>query len=178
MGRSRRRLAPVRRSSRPVDGRLRSLREGWPGAGIRPRRRQELHEARSCSSKRPGAARVSTETSVLLPPDCRATRLCKSCSKANRSGIPNGRSRTSRQRSFGHYYREMLKGAYQTLADKDTMFPELAGREVELAGFVWFQGWNDMISEEYTAEYTANMVRFIRDVRRRSARTSVSSLAR
>jgi len=35
-----------------------------------------------------------------------------------------------------------------------------------LAGFVWFQGWNDMINAEYTAEYTANLQHFIRDVRK------------
>jgi hypothetical protein len=40
------------------------------------------------------------------------------------------------------------------------------GSGFELAGFVWFQGWNDMISREYTVEYATNMVHFIRDVRR------------
>src|SRR5262245_42954513 len=41
-----------------------------------------------------------------------------------------------------------------------------AGQGYELAGFVWFQGWNDMINAEYTAEYTTNLGHFIRDVRR------------
>ena len=35
-----------------------------------------------------------------------------------------------------------------------------------MAGFVWFQGWNDMINAEYTAEYTTNLTHFIRDVRK------------
>ena len=35
-----------------------------------------------------------------------------------------------------------------------------------MAGLVWFQGWNDMINDDYTAQYTANLAHFIRDVRR------------
>lgn len=68
--------------------------------------------------------------------------------------------------SYGHFYREMIKEVKESLAAKDELFPELAGRDVELAGLVWFQGWNDMIDPMKTAEYTDNMVNFIRDARR------------
>lgn len=68
--------------------------------------------------------------------------------------------------SYGATYREMLAEIRGTLADVNTHFPELAGRELELAGLAWFQGWNDMIDEQYTAAYTENMAHFIRDVRR------------
>lgn len=67
---------------------------------------------------------------------------------------------------FGFYYREMLQEVRSTLSDLDTLFPELKGRTPELCGFVWFQGWNDMINESYTAEYASNMAHFIRDVRK------------
>jgi len=43
--------------------------------------------------------------------------------------------------------------------------PDLCRARYELAGFIWFQGWNDMISAEYTAEYATNIMHFIRDVR-------------
>ena len=69
--------------------------------------------------------------------------------------------------SFGHYYREMLKDVRTTLSDLKTYVPEYdesAGYQV--CGFVWFQGWNDMINTDYTAEYTQNMTNFIKDVRR------------
>lgn len=36
----------------------------------------------------------------------------------------------------------------------------------ELAGFVWFQGWNDMCNPHHLEQYTDNMIHFIRDVRR------------
>lgn len=70
------------------------------------------------------------------------------------------------RKSFGHYYREMIKDVRTTLESIDTLFPDLDHDGHELAGFVWFQGWNDMVNADYTAEYTANMTHFIRDVRK------------
>lgn len=68
--------------------------------------------------------------------------------------------------TFGASYRAMLQEVNATLANLKTLFPQYDGRGYELAGFVWFQGWNDMISAQYTAEYAANMNCFIRDVRK------------
>jgi hypothetical protein len=67
---------------------------------------------------------------------------------------------------FGASYRAMLDEYRNTLKDLGKEFPALAGRRTELAGFVWFQGWNDMISAEATAEYAANLGHLIRDVRK------------
>src|SRR5262249_50587734 len=41
-----------------------------------------------------------------------------------------------------------------------------AGQGIEVAGFVWFQGWNDMINADYAREYATNLEHFIRDVRK------------
>jgi alpha-galactosidase len=68
--------------------------------------------------------------------------------------------------SFGASYRAMLDEYRNTLKDLGKEFPALAGRRTELAGFVWFQGWNDMISAEATAEYAVNLAHLIRDVRK------------
>ena len=68
--------------------------------------------------------------------------------------------------SYSEFYRRMLDEVRSTLGDLKGEFPDYSGQGYELSGFVWFQGWNDMISHEYTAAYTENMVRFIRDVRR------------
>jgi hypothetical protein len=67
---------------------------------------------------------------------------------------------------FGASYRAMLDEVNSTLANLKVHFPQYAGQGHELAGFVWFQGWNDMINTDYTAEYTQNLAHFIRDVRR------------
>lgn len=70
------------------------------------------------------------------------------------------------KKPFGAAYRDMLTEVNGTLADLKTHFPQYAGQEYELAGFVWFQGWNDMISADYTAAYTENLKLFIGDVRK------------
>ena len=67
---------------------------------------------------------------------------------------------------FGESYRAMLEEVNTTLGNLKEVFPQYAGQGYERSGFVWFQGWNDMISAEYTAEYTSNFGHFIRDVRK------------
>ena len=70
------------------------------------------------------------------------------------------------KKPFGDAYRDMLQEVNGTLADIGKHFPKLAGRKHELAGFIWLQGWNDMINADATAEYAANLTHFIRDVRK------------
>lgn len=70
------------------------------------------------------------------------------------------------KKPFGDSWRAMMGEVNAALADPGALFPALAGHTPELCGCVWFQGWNDMINAEYTAEYAANMAHFIRDLRR------------
>lgn len=54
----------------------------------------------------------------------------------------------------------------EAIANLSTYFPDynaLGGYEI--AGFGWHQGWNDRVSESYSAEYESNMTNFIRDIR-------------
>ena len=66
--------------------------------------------------------------------------------------------------SYGHYYRLMMSEIKTTLAELKTRFPDYDGRGYEIAGFVWFQGWNDMYNG-FQDEYAVNMKNFNRDVR-------------
>ncbi|MFN0127536.1 MAG: sialate O-acetylesterase [Verrucomicrobiales bacterium] len=68
------------------------------------------------------------------------------------------------RKEYGASYREMLSEVRQVMSDPGAVFPELAGRTAELAGLVWFQGWNDQYGSEN--EYASNMKHFIHDVRR------------
>lgn len=70
------------------------------------------------------------------------------------------------RKPFGASYRVMLEEINTTLADLKGHFPDYPGQGCEVAGFIWFQGWNDMINADYTAAYTANLAHFIRDVRK------------
>lgn len=69
--------------------------------------------------------------------------------------------------SYGFYYREMINEVEETLANIGDFVPSYdAEVGYELAGFVWFQGWNDMMKPDFVAAYTGNMADFIRDVRK------------
>jgi len=66
----------------------------------------------------------------------------------------------------GWAYKQMLMDIRRILDDPGADFPELKGRECEVAGLVWFQGWNDLIDAKRVEAYRGNLVHFIRDVRK------------
>lgn len=70
------------------------------------------------------------------------------------------------KKPFGATYREMMADVTNTLANLKKHFPAYADQGHELGGFIWFQGWNDMISPAATEEYTANLKHLINDVRK------------
>ena len=75
----------------------------------------------------------------------------------------------------GARYRQMIDHVKSVLGDIKRVYPEYSGQGFELAGFAWFQGWNDMVDggaypERHKpggfAEYTRLMANFIKDVRK------------
>ncbi|MFT5290172.1 MAG: hypothetical protein ACI8QS_001426 [Planctomycetota bacterium] len=66
---------------------------------------------------------------------------------------------------YGTSYRQMMAEITETFAGVETLFPQLKGMQLELSGFLWFQGWNDQYGGA-EAEYASNMRHFIGDVRR------------
>jgi alpha-galactosidase len=64
---------------------------------------------------------------------------------------------------YGASYRDMLAEVKDVQENHATLFPVLKDKKLELAGFVWFQGWNDQYGAQ--DEYESNMKHFIRDVR-------------
>jgi hypothetical protein len=76
----------------------------------------------------------------------------------------------------GKYYREMIGHVKRVLEDPKKVVPGFdPAAGVELAGFVWFQGWNDMVDGGAYPErnkpggydrYSEYLAHFIRDVRR------------
>lgn len=66
----------------------------------------------------------------------------------------------------GASYKEMIRIVKDCLANLGKEFPAYDGKGYELAGFVWFQGWNDLINKDRVAEYESNLVNLIQDVRR------------
>lgn len=67
---------------------------------------------------------------------------------------------------YGQRYRDLVTEVHTVLADIKQVFPEYDGSGYELSGLVYFQGFNDVISGTYSAEYGKNMINFIRDIRK------------
>ena len=85
-------------------------------------------------------------------------------------------ARKEKTERTGVYYRLMLEHIHKVLVDIRRVYPDYDAKAgYELAGFVWFQGWNDMVDGStyptrgqpgsYDA-YSKNLAHFIRDVRR------------
>jgi Carbohydrate esterase, sialic acid-specific acetylesterase len=67
----------------------------------------------------------------------------------------------------GFYWNEMIGFVRKVLADPKAYHPEYdpqAGFEV--AGGLWFQGFNDQFDPEFYGNYSGNMVHFIQDLRK------------
>lgn len=85
-------------------------------------------------------------------------------------------ARQQKAEATGRYYRLMMAHVKKVLSDIKRVYPDYdpdAG--YELSGFVWFQGWNDMVDRgTYPnrdqpggyGQYSTVMAHFIRDVRK------------
>jgi alpha-galactosidase len=93
-------------------------------------------------------------------------------------GVPKDMERwlAEKERDTGHCYRLMLAHVRKVLADPKRVVPGYdPAQGYELAGFVWLQGWNDMVDgHAYPAHgkpgrfdvYGELLAHFIRDVRK------------
>lgn len=66
----------------------------------------------------------------------------------------------------GPYYTRMIREYREALRSIGKHFPQFANHQPKLTGFVWFQGWNDMVDKDATKNYASNLQCLIRDVRR------------
>ena len=88
----------------------------------------------------------------------------------------NDEQKEKNRQAAGHYYRLMVEHVNKVLADPGkyhSAYNKNAGYEI--AGFAWFQGWNDMVNggvypNRYKPggydEYSTLLAQFIRDVRK------------
>jgi hypothetical protein len=66
----------------------------------------------------------------------------------------------------GPYYTKMLADIHEALSDLKKPFPDYDGGGCELAGFVWWHGWNDFCGGKAAVEeYERNLVNLVKDVR-------------
>lgn len=84
--------------------------------------------------------------------------------------------KAKKKEETGRYYRLMMEHVQAVLADPGKVHPGYDPKDgVELCGFVWFQGWNDMVAGSVYPErgkpggydaYSEVLAHFIRDVRK------------
>jgi len=84
--------------------------------------------------------------------------------------------RADKKKATGHYYRLMIEHVNKVLGDLGRVYPDYdPSQGHELAGFVWFQGWNDMVDQGVYPnrnqpggyeQYSEVLAHFIRDVRK------------
>ena len=71
------------------------------------------------------------------------------------------------RRPVGPYYTKMLADIARGAGEPEDRLPKLRRRGYELAGFVWYQGWNDGCEPKTAVpEYEQNLVNLIKDVRK------------
>ena len=93
-------------------------------------------------------------------------------------GVPDDMTQwlADKKKDTGHYCRLMVEHVKRVLADPKRVCPAYnAAQGYEIAGFVWLQGWNDMVDghtypdrgkpERFVA-YSDLLAHFIRDVRK------------
>lgn len=70
------------------------------------------------------------------------------------------------KKNVGLNYRMMNEAVHAVLRDLGKHHPEYdASAGHEMAGFVWFQGFNDQFSPAFRDNYKDNMIAFVKDVR-------------
>jgi len=92
-----------------------------------------------------------------------------------KQGEDLAKMKAERNAKVGRYFRMMMQHVRSVLADPGKIHPGYNAKDgYELSGFVWFQGWNDMVdSGTYPDrgekggydQYSEVMAHFIRDVR-------------
>jgi len=71
------------------------------------------------------------------------------------------------KKNAGLNYRMMNESIQNVLSNLKENHPAYdADAGYEIAGFVWFQGYNDQFSDEFRDNYKDNMISFIKDVRK------------
>lgn len=68
--------------------------------------------------------------------------------------------------AVGPSYALMISQIREALGNLKADFPSYDGKGYELAGFIWWHGWNDFCDARLVSEYEPNLVNLIHDVRK------------
>jgi hypothetical protein len=83
---------------------------------------------------------------------------------------PEAFAKRGGDKAVGQTYRDMVAQTRECLDNMGKYFPALKGKEYEITGFVWFQGWNEMFAskgipfEQIMTDYPVLYARMIQDL--------------
>lgn len=107
------------------------------------------------------------------PPSAGPYQLTENDIKRQKFDTPE--QKAALKKATGHYYRLMIAHVKHVLGDIKRVYPGYdEAKGYQIAGFVWFQGFNDLVNrsvypekpEKRFAKYTGWMADFIRDTRK------------
>lgn len=130
------------------DAKVLLIKTSWGGASIRRKFRPP--------SSGEGAELVKAEYENRLKQYEKKVREKKNAKKPELEEI---------RKIYGTNYRRMIQAVRETLGDLQAVIPEYQGQGYEMAGFVWFQGFNDQFGGAHE-EYETHLANLIRDVRK------------
>jgi len=148
-----------------VDGPILLIKTSWGGKSInydfRPPSRPDYKETQSYQDYLAAVKKYETDLAAYNEAMKSADEEAKKKLRAPRA------PRAVDPANAGHFWREMVKQVNSVLADPKQSHPDYdADAGYEIAGFVWFQGFNDQFSDDFRNNYKDNMVAFIKDVRK------------
>jgi len=171
-----------------VEGPILLIKASWGGKSLmydfRPPSAQDFKETKAYAGmvEKAKASQIKYENDVKTLPEREkkyeadlaaykekiktATDKEKKKLRAPRKPRAPKKPKASNVDNAGHFWREMVKHVNGVLADPKKHHPDYdAGQGYEIAGFVWFQGFNDQFNPEFHSNYADNMKLFIKDVR-------------
>jgi hypothetical protein len=147
-----------------IDGPILLIKTSWGGKSInydfRPPSRPDYTETKSYQDYLAAVKKYETDLAAYNEAMKSADEEAKKKLRAPRAPrqVDPGKA--------GHFWREMVKQVNAVLADPKQSHPDYdADAGYEIAGFVWFQGFNDQFSDDFRNNYKDNMVAFIKDIR-------------
>jgi alpha-galactosidase len=148
-----------------IDGPILIIKTSWGGKSIhfdfRPPSRPDYKETKSYQDYLAAAKKYETDLAAYNDAMKSADGEAKKKLRKPRAPRPVDPAKA------GHFWREMVKQVNTVLADPKQSHPDYdADAGYEIAGFVWFQGFNDQFSDDFRDSYKDNMVAFIKDIRK------------
>jgi len=147
-----------------VDGPILLIKTSWGGKSLhcdfRPPSMPDYKETKSYQDYLAAVKKYETDLAAY-------NEAMKSADEAAKKKLraPRAPGRVEPAQA-GHFWREMVKQVNTVLADPKASHPDYdPAAGYEIAGFVWFQGFNDQFSDDFHGNYKDNMIAFIKDIR-------------